>query len=172
MAAQMGASKSYNSAKRFYYWPGMFAWISAFSADCVICQNSKSKPEHRNELSSEEWPNETVPFRTIHFDHKGPFYPPSNRKLHCLLVIAAFLRLLIVYPVTNIGSQATISAVEKWIHSFGILQSIVHDRGTAFIITDFIKWTKELGLTSSPETAHLPWTNGKNETQNQNIDRH
>ena len=77
-----------------------------------------------------------------------------------------------VYPVTNIGAQATISAAEKWIHSFGIPQSIVHDRGTAFINTESINWTKELGITSRPRTAHSPWTNGKIETQNQHIARY
>ena len=77
-----------------------------------------------------------------------------------------------VYPVTNTGAQATISAVEKWIHSFGIPQSIVHDRGTAFINAEFINWTKELGITLRPRTAHSPWTNGKIETQNQHIDRY
>ena len=71
-----------------------------------------------------------------------------------------------VYPVTNTGAQATISAVEKWIPSFGIPQSIVHDRGTAFINTEFINWTNELGITLRPRTAHSPWTNGKIETQN------
>ena len=77
-----------------------------------------------------------------------------------------------VYAVTNTGAQATISAVEKWIHSFGIPQSIVHDRGTAFINTEFINWTKELGITLRPRTAHSPWTNGKFETQNQHIARY
>ena len=74
-----------------------------------------------------------------------------------------------VYPVTNTGAQATISAVEKWIHSLGIPQSIVHDRGTAFINTEFLNWTKELGITLRPRTAHSPWTNGKIETQNQRV---
>ena len=77
-----------------------------------------------------------------------------------------------VYPVTNTGAQATISAVEKWIHSFGIPQPIVHDRGTAFINNEFINWTKELGITLRPRTAHSPWTNGKIETQNQHIARY
>ena len=95
-----------------------------------------------------------------------------TKSLHCLLVIDAFSRFLMVYPVTNTGAQATISAVEKWIHSFGIPQSIVHDRGTAFINTEFINWTKELGITLRPRTAHSPWTNGKIETQNQHIARY
>ena len=153
MGGHMGTSKTYNNAKRFYYWPGMFDWICALTADCLICQNNKPKPKERNKVPLEEWQNETVAIRTIHIDHKGPLHPPSNRKLHCLLFIDAFL---MVYPVTNTGVQATISAVEKRIHSFGIPESIVHDRGTAFINTEFINWTKELGITLRPRTAHSP----------------
>ena len=165
----MGTAKTFNNAKRFYYWPGMFDWICALTADCLTRQNNKPKPKHGNELPLEEWQNETVLFRTIHIDHKRPLHPPSNRNLHCLLVIGAFSCFLMVYTVTNAGAHATISAVEKWIHSFGIPQSIVHDRGTTFINTEFINWTKELGITLRPGTAHSPWTNGKIETQNQHI---
>ena len=136
------------------------------------CQNNKSKPKHRNEVPSEEWQNETVPFRIIHIDHKGPLHPPSKRNLLCLLVIDSYSLFLMVYPVTNTGAQATISAVEKRIHSSGIPQSIVHDRGTAFIKTDFINWTKELGNNLRPRTAHSRWTNGKIETQNERIARY
>ena len=80
--------------KRFYYWLGMFDWICALTADCLTCQNNKPKPKHRNEIPLEEWQNETVPFRTIHIDHKGPLHPPSNWNLHCLLVIDGFSRFL------------------------------------------------------------------------------
>ena len=170
MGGHMGASKTHNNAKRFYYWPGMFDWICALAADCLTCQNNKPKPKHRNEVPLEERQNKTVPFRTIHTDHKGPLHPTtSNQNLHCLLVIDAFSRFLMVYPVTNTGAWATISAVEKWMHSFGIPQSVLHDRGRAFINTDFINWTKKLGITLRPRTAHSPWTNGKTETQNQHI---
>ena len=112
----------------------------------------------------EEWQNETVLFRTTHIDHKGP--------LPFILVIDAFSRFLMVYPVTNTVAQASISAIEKEIHSFGIPQSIVHDRGTTFINTEFINWTKELGITLRPQTAHSPWTNGIIETQHQHIARY
>ena len=70
----------------------MFDWICAFTADSITCQNNKPKPKHRNEVHLEEWQNDTIPFRTIHIDHKGPLHPPSNRNLHCLLVIDAFCR--------------------------------------------------------------------------------
>ena len=172
MGRHMNASKSYNNSKRFYYWPGMFDWICALTADCLTCQNNKPKPKHPNEVPPEEWQNETVPFRTIDIDHKGPPHPRSNRKLHCLVVIDSFSRFIMVYPVTNTGTQATNSAVEKWIHSFGFPQSIVHDSCTAFINTGFINWTKGLGITLRPRTAHLPWTNVKIENQNQHFARY
>ena len=172
MGGHMGAAKTYNFAKRFYYWPGMFDWICALTADCFTCQNNKPKPRHMNEVQLEQWQNKTVPFRTIHIYHKGPLHPPNDWNLHCLLVIDAFSRFLMVYPDTNTGSQATISAVEKWIFSFGVPQSFVHDPGTAFNNTEFINWTKELGITLRPRTAHSPWTNDKIETQNQHIARY
>ena len=73
MGGHMGATKTYANTKRFYYWPGMFDWICALTADCLTCQNNKPKPKHRNEVPLEEWQNETVPFRTIHIDHKDLF---------------------------------------------------------------------------------------------------
>ena len=167
----MGASKTYNNAKRFHYWRGMFDWICALTADCLTCKNNKPKHKHRIEVPMEEWQNDTLPFCTFHIDHKGPLHPPSNRSLHCLLVVDALSRFPIVYPVTKTGAQATISAVEKWIHSFGIPHSTVHDRGSGFINTEFMNWTKEFGITLRPRTAHSPWTNGKFETQNQPIAR-
>ena len=62
--------------------------------------------------------------------------------------------------------------LKKWILHFGIRQSIIHDRGTAFLNTDLVNWTKELGITLRPSTAHSPWTNGKVKTQNQHIARY
>ena len=77
MSGHMDVSKAYNNAKIFNYWPGMFDWICALTADCLTCQNNKPKPKHRNEVPLEKCQNETTPFRTINIDHKGPLHPPS-----------------------------------------------------------------------------------------------
>ena len=50
MDGHMGASKTYNNAKRFYFWPGLLDWICALTADCLTCHNNKPKPKHRNEV--------------------------------------------------------------------------------------------------------------------------
>ena len=44
MGRHMEATKTYAIAKGFYYWPGMFDWICAITADCITCQNNKPKP--------------------------------------------------------------------------------------------------------------------------------
>ena len=115
MGGHMGATKTYAKAKRFYYWPGMFDWLCALTADCFTCQNNKPKPKHWNEVPLEERQNETVPFRTVHIDHKGPLHPTSANNVHCLPIIDAFSRFLMVYPVRNTTAPATIIAVENWI---------------------------------------------------------
>ena len=70
MGEQMGAAKTCNNEKRFYYWSRMFDSTCALTADSLTCQNNKLKPKHRNEVPLEECQNETVPLRTIHIDHK------------------------------------------------------------------------------------------------------
>ena len=150
----------------------MFDWICALTANCLTCQNIRPKPKHRNEVPLEEWQNETVLFRTVRIDHKGPLHPPSASIVHCLLFIDPFSGFLMVYKVRKTTALATITAVEKWIPSFGIPQSIIHDQGNAFIDTEFVNWTKEIGIILRTRTAHSSWTNGKMETQNQHIDRY
>ena len=172
MGGHMGATKTYANAKRFYFWPGIFDWICALTADCLTCPNNKPKPKHRSEVPLEEWQNETVPFRTLHIHHKGPIHLTSAGNVHCLLIVDALSRFLMVYPVRNTTALATITAVEKWILSSGIPQSLSRDRGTVFINTEFINWTKELGITLRPRTVFSPWTNGKIETRNQHIARY
>ena len=41
MGGHMGATKIYANAQKIYYWPGMFDWICALTADCLTCQNNK-----------------------------------------------------------------------------------------------------------------------------------
>ena len=115
MGGHMRATKTYANAKRVYYWPGQFDWICALTADCLTCQIKKPKPKHRNEVPLEEWQNETVPFRTIHNDHKGSAHPTSASNVHCFLINDAFSRFLMLYPVRKTTAPTTFIAVEKWI---------------------------------------------------------
>ena len=155
-----------------FFWPGMFDWICTLTADCPACQNNEPKPKYLKEVPPEEWQGDTTPFPSIHFDHKGPLHPLNNRNTHCLLIVGSILGFLMVYTVSNTGAKATIAAVENWILRLGTPQSIMHNRGTAFLKTDFVNWTTELGITLRPRTAQSVWTNGKVETQSQHFARY
>ena len=150
----------------------MFDWICALTAESLACQNNKLKPKHLNEVPLEEWQRDNAPFCAIHIDLKGPLHPSNNLNSQCLLIVHSPSRFLMVFLVSKTGAQATIAAVEKWILHFGIPESILHDRRTAYLKTDFVNWSKELGITLQPRTAHSPGTDGKVETQNQFIARY
>ena len=64
----MGAPKTHQISKVFYWWPGLFDYVCALNADCLTCQNKKPQPKHRDEVLLEEWQNRTAPFRSIHID--------------------------------------------------------------------------------------------------------
>ena len=161
MGGHMEATKTYSNAKKYYYWPGLFDWICALTANCLTCQNDKPKPKHRNEVPLEQSKNETVPFRTVHIDHKGPHHRTRSSNVRFILIFETFLRVLVLYPVHSTTALGTTSAVEKWILSFRTPQSIIHNSGTIFINTEFVNYIKELGIFLGPRTAHWPWTNGK-----------
>ena len=88
----------------------MFDWICALTADYLALQNKKPKPNRLNEVPLEEWQGDSPPFCAIHIDHKRPLHPQNNRNTDCLLVVDSFLRFLLVYPLTNTGTQATAAA--------------------------------------------------------------
>ncbi len=169
----MGIGKTFDNIRRYFFWPGMYKWTTALISDCLTCQKNKSKRHDLNEAPLEQWGElETTPFKTIHIDHKGPLKPSSHGKSFCLVVIDAFSRFIAVYPVKSTNAEDTSDTVEKWVTSFGIPQKIVHDRGTAFMNTNFVNWTKEMGITLAPRTAYSPWTNGKVEVQNKHLTRY
>ena len=156
MSGHMGAIKTYAKAERFYYWPGMFDWICALTADCLTCQNNKPKPKHGTKFHWKISKTKQFLFALCTSITKDLFTQLELVTCTVFLIVDAFFRFLMLYPVRNTTALAIITAVEKRILSLGIPESIIHDRGTAFIKTEFISWTKELGITLRPRTAYSP----------------
>ena len=47
-AGHPGASKTYDSLKREFWWPGMYRFVLQYVAGCAICQQMKSSRVPRN----------------------------------------------------------------------------------------------------------------------------
>ena len=156
-----GIIKTFENIRQYFFWPGTYKWIEYLKEDCIECQTNKTKRHDLHEAPLEQWGElEMTTFKTIHIDHKGPLRPCSDSNTHCLVVVDAFSRFPGAHPVRDTGAETTINALEKWITSYGIPQKSVHDNGSAFINSDFIKWTTEFGITLAPRTTYFPWTNG------------
>ena len=129
-----GNASNLNTISRLFYWPGMYKWVTMLIHDCLDCQKNKSKRHDLNVAPLQQWGElETTPFHTIHIDHKGPFRTSSTGKHYCLVLVDSFSRYVHVYAVKSTNSDETIKQMEKFITSFGTLQHIVHDNGTAFM---------------------------------------
>ena len=112
---------------------------------------------------------ETVLFRTVHNDHKGPLYPSSSDFEHCFVVVNSLSRFIQVHPVKITSALHTIEANENWILIFGIPQLLVYDRGSDFNNIEVTNWATEQGITLAPRTDQSTWANGKVEIQNKHF---
>ena len=168
-----GIYETFENIRQNFVWPGRYKWIVYLIVDCIECQTKKKTKRHDlHEAPLQQWGElETTPFKTIHIDHRGPVRLSSNSNTHCLVVIDAFSRFLGAYLVRDTRAQTNINALEKGITSYCIPQKIVHDNGSAFINSDFIYWIKVFGITLATRTTFSPWTNGKNEVQNEHPTR-
>ena len=145
MSGHRGDASTLNIISRFFYWPGMYKWVTMLIRDCLDCQKNKSKRQDLNEAPLQQWGElETNSFHTIHIGHKRTFRPSSNGKHYCLVVEDSFSRYVQVYAVKSDNSDETIKQMEKFITSFEIPQHIVHDNGIAFMSSDFVNWTFQL----------------------------
>ena len=168
-----GILKTFEYIRQYLFWPGWNKWIVYLIEDCIECQTNETKRHGLHEAPLEQWGElEATPFKSIHIDHNGPLRPSSKSNTHYLLVVEAFSRFLGVYPVRDTGAQTSINAPEKWIKSYGIPQKTVHDNGSALINSDFINWSKDLGITLTPRTTYSPGTNGKVEVENHHLTRY
>ena len=95
-----GIFKTFENMRQYFFWPGRHKWIVYLIEDCIECQNNKTKRHDPHEALLEQWgKSETTPFRTIHFDHKGPLRPRKNSNTQCPLVVDAFSRFLGAYQL-------------------------------------------------------------------------
>ena len=148
LSGHRGDASTFNNISRFFYWPGMYKWVTMLMQDCLDCQKNKPQRHDLNEALLEQWGElETTPFHTLHIDHKGPFRPCSNQKKLCLLIVYRFSRFIQVYPSKTADAPESVKLIEKYITRFGIPQQIVHDNGTAFLSNHFVHWTHKFGIT-------------------------
>ncbi|MCP4460972.1 MAG: hypothetical protein GY816_23570, partial [Cytophagales bacterium] len=131
MAGHLGREKTLDTIQRYYYFPGIFDWVTALLADCIECQKTRVPPKAQRTAPVQDW-SIMVPHanHTIHIDYKGPFNPRSLGNKYCLVIVDAYTHFVQIIPTPTADATSTINALRRhWIPIFGIPRYIVHDQG-------------------------------------------
>ena len=174
LSGHQGINRTLEIIQRYFYFPGLAAWVSALVHDCVNCQKNKNYSVKNNRAPVQDW-SITVPhpMHTIHMDFKGPLNPLSDRCQFCLVIIDAYTHFCQVIPVKKADGATVIKALtDNWILPFGIMQYLVTDRGSEFFNHKLAEWCSVLGITMKPRSGYNPWSNGMCENRMQHLGKY
>lgn len=91
-------------------------------------------------------PKVPKPFHTIHIDHLGPFIRSRTGKTHILLIIDAFTKFILIYPVQNTASDPAINCLREMVKVFGVPRRIISDRDKSSLAKNSKNFAKQLIL--------------------------
>ena len=174
LSGHQGITRTLEIIQRYFYFPGLAAWISALTHDCLNCQKNKNFSVKNNRAPIQDW-SITVPhpMHTVHMDFKGPLNPLSNRCQYCLVIIDAYTHFCQVIPVQRADGNSVIKALtDNWILPYGIMQYLVTDRGSEFFNFKIAEWCSVLGITMKPRSGYNPWSNGMCENRMQHLGKY
>ena len=173
LSGHPGSEKALFYLKRFVYCPGMYKWVRTVTKSFLTCRKTEQVRKGQKTAHNKKWRDDVLYlFHTVHIGHKGPLNPMSDCKHLCLVVIDAFLCFIQVYPDKSTVAALTLEAMSTFMTSFGIPQKPVYDRKTYFMSTDVSAFLRDLDMTYAPRTKWSPWTNGKVEIRNNQLNRY
>ena len=141
-----------------FVWPGINADIRRWTRACVQCQRAKIQRHSVAPPSFFLVPD--ARFDVVHVDLVGPL-PSSRGFTYLLTCVDRFTRWPEAFPLTMITAEAVIQAFfSGWIARFGVLSTIVTDRGRQFESQLWNNLMTLLGLKRVRTTTYHPQTNG------------
>lgn len=160
--------KTHESVARLYWFPKMRRFIKKYVNNCLNCLYHKTtqnkKPGFLNPI-----PKIARPFHTIHIDHLGPFVKTGKGNAHIFVVIDAYSKFILIYPVINTKTCHVIHSLMDMIKNFGVPRRIISDRGTSFTSIKFKAFCNTRGITHYLNAVGLPRGNGQVERYNRTI---
>jgi hypothetical protein len=157
--------KTYEIIASKFWFPHMRRFINKYVSNCLNCIYFKiphgKKPGFLHPIKKIP-----KPFHTIHLDHLGPFIKTKSGKTHLLVIIDAFTKFLLIYPVKNTSARWVIRSLKNMFQIFGVPKRMISDQGTAFTSRKFENFVKEIGSSHHLNAVALPRGNGQVERYN------
>ena len=159
----LGAQRTSEYARRWFWWPRMGQDIERFCLSCGNCQMMKTSNRPKTGLLH-SLPIPTQPWQSIAMDFVGPF-PRSAGHDYLWVVICRMMNLLHLVPITVRTTTTELAWLYLWdiVHLHGMPESIVSDRDSKFTARFWRELHRCLGTKLLMSTSFHPQTDGHSE---------
>lgn len=148
------------------FWPGMRTSVNSFVVQCRVC--SLTRPRFVSPTLTPYLLD--APLQMVAADYIGPM-PPGSPFSHLLVIIDAYSRFPEVIPVLDLTAATLINCFRDYFARYGFPDSVLTDRGTQFMSTEFVSYLQRFGVKKLSTTAYHPSSNGVCERFNQTLQR-
>jgi hypothetical protein len=169
LAGHRGKNGTTELVSRYYWWPRMAGFISAYVEGCDRCQRYRKDLHPKALIQPQEVPE--GPWQTIGIDLIGPL-PVSRGKDAILNIVDHYTKQIHLFPVTTQLTADGVASIyfEQVFPLHGIPKKIISDRGPQFAARSMRALYKCLGIDAGLTTAYHPQANGQVERKNQEVE--
>lgn len=155
----VGVDKTLDLIKNHFWFPSMNSFVQKYISHCLVCITHKRVPRAPNQLIH-SWEKPSAPFEVIHADALGPL-PQSNGYKYVLIVIDAFSKFCLLYPMFGQDANELKQHFTNVIALFGTPKLVVADRGRMFQSSVFANFVTEIGIDVHLITPEMHHSNGQ-----------
>lgn len=157
--SHVGFDKTISLILKHFWFPGLRHFVKKYIQHCLVCMSKKRVPRAPHQIIT-SWEKPEVPFSVVHMDALGPL-PESNNLKFVLLVIDAFTKYTLLYPICRQDVEELLKVVTNAISLFGVPKLFVTDKGRMFESSRFLEFVKEIGSDIHHITPEMHQANGQ-----------
>lgn len=161
----VGLEKTVDLISRVYWFTGMRLQVKSHIDNCIKCLTF-SVPSGKKEGELHIYEKCIKPFETIHVDHYGPLETTERGSKHIFIIIDAFTKFTVLYPVKSTNTKNVIACLNQYFYHFGTCKRMVSDRGSSLSLYDLSDLMQQRGIQHVKTVTATPRSNGQVERVN------
>jgi hypothetical protein len=126
LSDHLGTFKTFRRNAANFWWPGMRSEVFQYVRKCEACQ--RAKPAQNAQVGKHTAQPASRPLERLFIDFVGPLPRTRRGNVAILVVVDAFSKYVVLFPVRRISSSVVIECLENtYFPAFGTLKVIVSD---------------------------------------------
>ena len=157
-SGHFGINNTFHKMKERFYFPHMYAQISARINNCVPCitkRTSLPKGQHQHHREQLSYFNQRVYCDVVGVLTGSPYHGRTCRYL--LTIQDGFTRYLVAVPMPDQTTETIVTTlIDNWIYVFGCPETLHTDRGSSYTSNLFQEVMRALGIVKTVTPAYSP----------------